>query len=315
MYSHLIIEAHGAEGEINQIDRIRKGLSQLGVKSINQNLGPQTHLFYANDPSAYDKGIKFKKENPKCKLIFNVLDIPPHCLSSNYDTSRYPYVPHNWPRNFDVISLTNKLKQADVITTICDDVTRQVREYCGLNAVTIYNPIKDVFPADISLTKQFKYLYVGRACDPNKRFQIVVDTLNYLGENPCLLAVAGTENPGFGTYLGKVDDGTLNILYNMVNFFFFPSAYKSIGLPALESVVCKTIPIVCSDDPCTSEFWAPIGLSSNPKDIAKAMIDPNWLGIANNFVSEMSPIYKQKFDKKSIAMNILNAYLEEQILL
>ena len=102
----------------------------------------------------------------------------------------------------------------------------------------------------------------------------------------------------------RLNDEILNYFYNSVEYLMFPSAFKSIGLPALEAVVCQTIPIVTNDDPVTKEFWAEIGVDANK--IAESISNPDWNQKAKKFVKDSSDLYKQKFDKVTIAANILN---------
>ena len=305
------ISCHGSEGYLNQIDRIRQGFIESDcVLSYPQ----EADLIYCNDPGGYD--LNFQKQNPKAKVIFNVLDIPPHCIDKErYDIYRYPYI-NNPYRDFDIVKLTEKLRYCDLITCICNEVKWQLKNWCGLDAITIYNPIKDV--SFLNLTqeqkiknrygKNYKYLYVGRANDPNKRYKIIYDTMKILGDKSSDLAIIGSENPGWGDYYGVLNDEDLNAFYNSVDYFFFPSAFKSIGLPALESVVTKTKTIVCNDDPVTQEFWPGIGLSSDPLEIAKNIKDIEWNNRCDLFNNSMSEIYQKKFNKNQIAKNIIDVY-------
>jgi glycosyltransferase involved in cell wall biosynthesis len=127
-----------------------------------------------------------------------------------------------------------------------------------------------------------------------------------LNEPSSCLAVLGSENPGWGDYYGIVEDRILNLFYNSVDYLFFPSAFKSLGLPALESIVTKTIPIVTNDDPVTKEFWGPIGV--DPLNISTYLLDNEWNKIAKEFVEANSSQYANKFYKKTIAQNIINIY-------
>jgi hypothetical protein len=272
---------YGAESYINQISRIKEGFLENNCELTNLE---NADLIYFNDPNSYDLAAKSK--NSKAKVIFN----------------------------FDVEKLKEKLSHCDIVTCICDEVKWQLKNWCGIDAITIYNPIKDV--SFLNLTenqkikngkgKSYKYLYVGRANDPNKRFKIIYDTMQILGDKPYDLAVVGSEDPGFGDYYGVLEDKDLNLFYNSVEYFFFPSAFKSIGLPALESVVTKTKTIVCDDDPVTREFWPGIGTSSNPEIIAKNILSEEWNNKLIEFNEKTAIIYKEKFDKKNIAKNILS---------
>jgi glycosyltransferase involved in cell wall biosynthesis len=300
----------GSENYINQIQRVREGFLELGHDIVDIEFAD---VIYCNDSSVYSKN--FRKINPKAKIIYNVLDLPPHCIDpSKYDISKYTFINVPWKRDFDPLKLKTNLLNADIITCICNEVQWQIKEWCGLNSFVIFNPIKDVsflnLPEESKIknkeNKKYKYLYVGRANDPNKRFNLVYKTMKELNETSSSLAVLGSENPGWGDYYGIVEDKILNLFYNSVDYLFFPSAFKSLGLPALESVVTKTIPIVTNDDPVTKEFWEPIGV--DPLNISSYLLNKEWNDIAKKFVEEKSPEYAHMFYKKTIAQNIINIY-------
>ena len=304
------IHCAGAEGYTNQIQRIREGFQELGYHTTDAE---SADLIYCNDPSVYSN--EFKKINKNAKIIYNVLDLPPHCINpQKYDLSRYPFIDIPWERNFDPLDLKIKLLNADIITCICDEVKWQLKNWCGLDSSVILNPIKEVSFLNLKDKqkvinkegKTYKYLYVGRANDPNKRFNLVYKTMKELNDPSSSLAVLGSENPGWGDYYGVVEDQVLNLFYNSVDYFFFPSAFKSLGLPALESIVAKTIPIVTNDDPVTKEFWEPIGV--DPQKISSYLSDENWNRIAKKFVEDKSQEYSIKFSKINVAKNIINIY-------
>lgn len=294
----------GAEHYINQIDRIRAGLSELGVEITNNDY----NYIYCNDPTVYEKALTLKKD---AKLIFNILDIAPHLIDKKYDISRYPCLEYGQKRNFNIENFKEQLSQADIITCICKDVQRQIKKWCELNAAVIYNPIKDVSFLNLSESqkiikgKKYKHLFIGRACDPNKRFFLLYQTMNLLGDSSDKLAVVGTENPGWGDYLGILDDNSLNHILNSVEYLWLPSAFKSIGLPALEAVVTKTIPIVCNDDPAGDEFFEGIQVPPNPTKIAELINNKEWNTEAKHFVEKRSQIFYNRFNKYQIARNIL----------
>lgn len=301
----------GAAAYINQIDRIREGLRSLGV-DLAVDFETIDYI-YCNDPSDYAHALDIKNEHKNIKLIFNVLDVPPHLVDNNkYNTSRYPVLEYGQKRNFNIENLRVQLSQADAITCICKDVQQQLLEWCGVKSTVIYNPIKDVSFLGLDSSqkiingKRYKHLFVGRACDPNKRFTLCYETMKLLGDSSETLAVVGTENPGWGDYYGVVSDEQLNYLYNSVDYLWLPSAFKSIGLPALEAVVTKTIPIVCNDDPAGDEFFNPIELLPESKIIAAAIKDDSWNRYAKDFVDKNSLIFYNRFNKYQIARNILS---------
>jgi len=302
------IATFGARFFGGQISRIEDGFHQLGHE-INFE---SPDIIFSNDPGFYEEAYNLKQKNPNAKLVFNVLDLPPHYIDgSKYDISRYAHI-HNPNRDFNPEKITNWLKKADIITCICAEVQWQIKNWCGFDSIVIHNPIKDVSYKNISYQEKirnkegrpYKYLYVGRACDMNKRFRLVYEAIVKLGGNSNSLAIVGSENPGWGDYYGVLEDDILNYFYNSVEYLMFPSAFKSIGLPALEAVVCQTIPIVTNDDPVTKEFWAEIGVDADK--IAESIADPIWNNKAKEFIKKNSEVYKQKFDKVTIANNILN---------
>lgn len=301
------IKCLGAEGYVNQIDRIREGMSFWSVSADND----YTHI-YCNDPSTYDQALELKKQNKNIKLIFNVLDLPPHIINPDkYDLSRYPFVEHNWNRNFDPMDLCAKLYQADYITCICKEVQWQLKNFCGLDSEVVYNPIKDVEPLTLNYKdkllnkngRPYRYLIVGRA-DPNKRHKLIYKACIDANIPFDSIAVVGSEYSGIGDYYGVVNDEILNLFYNTVDYLFFPSAFKSIGLPALEATICGAIPIVTDDDPCSFEFFN--GIAVPPNKIGEYIVSEEWNKKANNFVKINGPIFKEKFDKKTIAKNIID---------
>ena len=299
----------GTEAYINQIDRIREGFQSLGHSITSPE---EADLIYCNDPRSYSSD--YRRQNPTAKIVYNVLDLPPHDIDGSlYDISRYPRLETPWGRNYDPLALKGKFVDCDLVTCICEEVQWQLKNWCDIDSKVIYNPIKDVSFLNLSDEKKiknqrgvnYKYLYVGRANDPNKRFNIVAETMNILGDDPDLLAVVGSENPRWGDYYGVVNDEALNLFYNSVEYFFFPSAFKSVGLPALESIVTKTKTIVCDDDPTSAELWPNIAVPSDPQSISEKIKEEKWNKKCVDFIEEYSIIYKSKFDKKTIAANIL----------
>lgn len=294
----------GAEGPTNQIDRIRSGFLLSGQTLVHDFRAAD--VIYCNDPSTYSS--RYKAENAGAIVIYNVLDIPPHCLDpQKFDISRYPRVDVPWARNFDPTALSRSLSDAHVVTCISAEVQYQLYYYCGVSARIIYNPIKSVYFNRFHRTSrsgdQGLYLYVGRALDPNKRFRLVIDLFTELNIPQEQLIVVGQENPGFGCYGGVVDDETLNYLYNEADFVFFPSAFEGLGLPAIEATVCRTIPIVTNDNPTAMEFFSDIAL---PPNELRMFQDWNWRIRGTNFVDKYSEVFAQKFSKESVVKNILD---------
>lgn len=233
------IYTDGGRGDNCQINRIDKGFIELG-NELTQDIR-SADVIYSNNPSdSWDKIIHYKKSGElKGRVIFNVLDIPEH-LSGYYDLNE----------------LYERLKCADCITSISEFVRTQLIRYFNLDSRVIYNPIKEVYKRKPSgKFDKYKFLCVGRVNDKNKRINLAFEALDLLNISFESVAIAGSENPGVGNYLGVVSDEDLNDLYNSVDFVLMPSLLEGIGLPALEGMVCGAIPIICYDLTTFYEFY------------------------------------------------------------
>ena len=121
--------------------------------------------------------------------------------------------------------------KADNITAISFKVKKDLAKFFGPNThekiEVIYNPIQDV-NYDKKIKKNNSFLYIGRANDPIKRFNLVRQSLSKIKDGNKNIIVCGIENPNFGNYLGHVSNEKLNILYNEANFLFLPSKAERI---------------------------------------------------------------------------------------
>ena len=303
----------GSEGYCNQIHHIREGFKTIdGIEVVDNYKIADT--IYCNDPNSYNSD--YRKYNKGAIIIYTVLDIPVQILDpTKYNTSKYPQIHWPWPRNYDLEGLTQKLKNdCDIVATICNSVTQQVKEFCGIDAKTVFNPIKPVSFLNLPSYQKvrnrrgehYKYLFCGRIADPAKRSNLIISTLGMLGETPDKLAVVGNESIGFGDNLGVLKDDELNLVYNSVEYLFLPSIFKSVSLPGLEACVTHVKPIVCDDDACSAEFFGDLGLPPNSRAFADAIRSDNWNNKAKDFVEKNADIYKERFSPKQIAKNILS---------
>ncbi len=286
----------GAEGSTNQIDRIREGLLSLqGIVMAEHHT--EADLIYINNPW-YDQVLSPGFAKVGAKKIFNVLDVPEH-LFPEYPLGR----------------LKHQLTSADKVTCISNTVASQLKRILNINASVIYNPVKDVNYTGVK-SINYKYLYVGRACDKNKRFHLVEQAMNRLGAKASELAVCGAENPNYGSYLGVVSDKMLEELYNSVQYVFLPSRFEGIGLSMIEGAICGAIPLITNDNLTGKEFFAdgrydevfPTG-ESIANFVKK--LEGNWK-LKENFQQDVFGIgqldFKNRFNKKSVAQNIIDIY-------
>ena len=267
---------------------IKEGFTKLGHEISDEN----PELIYANDPRGYKEAIQIKKKNKEAPLIFNLLDIPWHMPNIQQQTK---------------LLVNQFLNQVDFVSVISLKVKKDLSQFFNKKIHIIYNPIKDVY-YDEKILKNNMFLFVGRANDPIKRFDLVRDTLIKIKDGIKKIKVCGAENPNFGNYLGYVSDEELNNLYNSTQFVLLPSKAEGIGLPMIESMICGALPITCSDNEAAKEFLPRDFICApDPKSILEHIKKlENEYANKRNLAFEFGKRYKEKFNKSSIAKNILN---------
>ena len=267
---------------------IKEGFTKLGHEISDEN----PELIYANDPRGYKEAIQIKKKNKEAPLIFNLLDIPWHMPNIQQQTK---------------LLVNQFLNQANFVSVISLKVKKDLSQFFNKKIHVIYNPIKDVY-YDEKILKNNMFLFVGRANDPIKRFDLVRDTLIKIKDGIKKIKVCGAENPNFGNYLGYVSDEELNNLYNSTQFVLLPSKAEGIGLPMIESMICGALPITCSDNETAKEFLPRDFICApNPKSMLEHIKKlENEYANKRNLAFEFGKKYKEKFNKSSIAKNILN---------
>lgn len=280
------IKTYGYSGYTGQVSRINEGLVSLGHSLVENP--EEADLIYVNDRTFENFEILSKCRGKK---ILNVLDVPRRHLSNQKI--------EEWRR---------VLSCADVVTCISETVAKDVKSILGFNSKVIYNPVKDVrCEPEAGKAISQRFLYVGRANDPNKRFHLVKDFISSLKDHPVQsLAVCGSEDPRFGSYYGVVKDEDLNRIYNSVDIVLLPSFQEGIGLSMIEAIICRKFPICCLDNDTAREFLPEQFLCDpNVKSISEKAED--YLTNRNKYDSiilEMSNDYQEKFSKVSIARNI-----------
>lgn len=279
----------------DQISRIEDGLISLDHHILSENNATVIpDCIFCNDSEHYNQAINiYYKFNKTPKLILNVLDI---CY---------------WCHNFDDIISDFKhiLPQADKITCISKAVQKQIKDYLNLGSEIIYTPVKNVY-LDSNIDKDILFLYVGRANDIRKNFKLIKDTFRNCNINQENLIVVGSENPNYGQYLGIVSDSKLNELYNRSNFLLLPSFFEGTGLSALEASICGCVPIVCSDNPVSKEFYpdrfiAEPTIEGYSNKLFELINDYN---NSRNLALQYAQKYSIQFSPKQIAQNIIDIF-------
>ena len=286
----ITISVFGADGYTCQVPRIRQAIQDLG--HILSQESPD--LIYANDPTGYNNAMSLKKKFPGSCLMLNILDVPWHFTNVEKQTK---------------LLVDHFLSKADAVTVISFKVKKDLAKFLDKQIEVIYNPIKDVFH-DNSIKKNNTFLYVGRANDPIKRIHLVKESLleikNYIKE----IKICGSENPGFGNYLGVIPDTELNKLYNSSKFILLPSRAEGIGLPMIEGMICGAIPITCADNLTAREFSpSEFICEPNAQSIIKKIneLDKEYDN-KRKIALKIGEKYKIQFDKKNIVKNIINIF-------
>ena len=280
----------GSDGYVCQIPRIKEGMQALGHILTEES----PDLIYSNDPPGYEKALLLKKKYPKAFLILNFLDVPWHRPNIQKQTELLV-------KKFFLV--------ADAVTTISFKVKEDLSKFYDKNISVIYNPIKDIY-LDTNVKKNNIFLYVGRASDPIKRFNLVKESLLQIKDGEKNIKVCGTQNPNFGDYLGVIKDNELNKLYNSSKFVLLPSSAEGLGLTMIEGMICGAIPITCSDNLTAKEF-SPLEFICDPStENMKKKIEELEKDYENkrNLALKFGKKYKSQFDKKTIAKNIINIF-------
>ena len=267
---------------------IKEGFKKLGHEISNED----PNLIYANDPRGYKGAMLVKKKYKNVPLIFNLLDIPWHMPNIEQQTQ---------------LLVSQFLMQADFVSTISLKVKKDLSKFFKEDIHVVYNPIKDVY-YDEKILKNNTFLFVGRANDPIKRFNLIRDSISKIENGIRKIKVCGAENPNFGNYLGYVSDDELNNLYNSTQFLLLPSKAEGIGLPMIEAMICGALPITCNDNETAKEFL-PLDFicAPNPESILKCIkkLEQEY-EIKRKLAFKFGTEYKEKFNKTTIAKNILN---------
>ena len=273
-------------------DLIKEGFINLGHEISNKD----PDLIFSNDPVGYQDAIFLKEVYPKAHLILNVLDVPWHFKNIE---QQYNFLVDRF------------FARADNITAISYKTKKDLKNFFDKkiydNIKIIYNPIKEVF-YDEKIKKNNDFLYVGRANDPIKRFNLVRDSLTKLNDSSRTLKVCGQQDPKFGKYLGYVSNIELSKLYNETRYVFLTSKNEGIGLSMIESMICGSIPITCSDNETAREFLPEDFICSPETDSIInqiKLIDKNY-DEKRKLAFKLGEKYKKQFNKDNIAQNILN---------
>ena len=276
--------------ELSIVNRLERGFVELGHEITFPNEKPD--LLIAINPDVYDEAI----EEEVCLgglKVFNVLDVPEHLLDT------YP-----------IEDIKDKLQEADVITSISNFTKKQIKKYFKKDAHVVYTPSLEI--EKIPRNKDIDFLYVGRASDPNKRFNLIVNGMRDVGMPLSSLTGCGPDPISCGVYRGVVSSTHLNELYNQAKVVLLPSKLEGVGLSMIEGAMAGAIPLTCNDNKTAKEFGLEeFSVLPNPESYGRAMIST-----LINFLEKKQRVQEivkkqdlfNKFDKKIVAQKYIDIY-------
>lgn len=284
-----------------QIGAVREGVSSLGHTPIVDYTDVDTSfVFVGNGP--YSSYLDLARSKQR-KVIFNVLDCPTW-------VAEWPELRAKW---------TDQLPFAHKVTCISKTVQRDLAEYCGVKADVIYYPSKPVrFTGEKKYP--FKVAMIGRLRDPEKFASTAIQALILAGFREEEVAIVGPEPLGWGTPCGVLSDGSLNDLYNSVDYVLMLDRGAGIGLPAIEAACAGAIPIIARHLATYNEFWAdtPMGIHyqtlTSPDSIAQLIRsienDKEWKAALKTQMREHGErVFRPLFDRVEVAKRIMVAAL------
>ncbi len=283
-----------------QVSALREGFSALGHEPIIDYTDPDTAFVFCGNPP-FDSYLDLARSRQR-KVIFNVLDLCPHCEN-----------------HADIVArLRDQLPLAKV-TTISKTVAAELAEKCGVKADVIYYPMKPVRFTGERKYPQFRAMCAGRLRDPNKGMAHTVKALIRAGFNESEVAMVGPEYPGWGTNMGTVSDAVLNDLYNSVDYVVSLASNEGIGLVPIEGAICGAIPIITPRLSTYNEFWAdsPMGIHyqtlTSTDAISNLIIsiekDKEWKAqLKQEMRAYGERVFRPLFDRIEVAKRIITTY-------
>ncbi len=156
------------------------------------------------------------------------------------------------------------IRNSDLVICVSQNTAADLMKYCPIDKEKIrvvYNGVSDVYrPLDLRSISN-EVVFIG-ARGWYKNFTLAVETLSNLPD--LTLAIVGggalskdecelleTKLPGRFKWYGRLDDSSLNELYNRAHCLFYPSSYEGFGIPVAESMRagCPVIAVAVSSIP------------------------------------------------------------------
>ncbi len=205
-------------------------------------------------------------------------------------------------------------KFKSIITVSESTKSQMVEEGFEGNISVIYPPIKKNFVCLSAETRDSVRLKLGLPLDKKlilsvssndrrKNLSVVEETVTHLGNDFKLVRVGSPCKDSIN--FERVDNNTLNLIYNACDVMLFPSLSEGFGSPLVESMATG-LPIVASDIEVVREVIGEAGI------IVEPTVDACVKGVKdalenNSFLIESGLSRSKKFSLASFA-NEMNAY-------
>jgi len=187
----------------------------------------------------------------------------------------------------------SEFSRNDIAETLSVPKEKIAVTYCGINdkfSVITDTDLKNEIWKKYKFKKRF-ILYVG-ALQPRKNIPLLLKAYSELKKNGTFdyeLVIAGStgwrnknifvliEKLGLKNdvmFLGYVPEDDLPVIYNLAEFFVYPSFFEGFGMPVLEAMACGC-PVISSNTSSLPEVIGEAGIMIDPnniEDLKDAMI-------------------------------------------
>lgn len=193
----------------------------------------------------------------------------------------------------------DKMTAADHVITVSSHTAKDVSEHLGIapsKITTVPNAVSELFQpyprAEVLEFRQKQNFFSETFCilnvgsnNPRKNISAILEVMRILKENqqPVHFWKAGSDFDAEQykfidthdlskqvSYLGKLNDQMLTMLYNAADVLLAPSLYEGFGLTVLEAMACGT-PVITSNTTSLPEVAGDAAILVDPNDI-KAMV-------------------------------------------
>lgn len=274
-------------------------------------------------PSATER-IEKELVNFGCELTNNDPDFIIHITGLFDDAQKFYKSCKNRPvRLYCLLDVMNKspgfynqtkldYEECEIAATISNVVKSDIKKKFQTNREiqVIGFPIRDVKYKGYGIIG-VPFNFVGRISDPNKRTGLIKPTLEKLGFNIDLMVFVGNESPPYGMWAKNLSDDELSEMYNSTEFTFLCSEKEGLGLSAIESAICGSRVLACTDNLAImkelglKDFCGiphPVGLARLVNSMQR---DRQYY---SNVLDDLRPKFLSTYTVEAVTKKILNLY-------